>query len=253
MVIEEIIQKASELSLPDFLKWLVGSGILAKLGAEQIKKVYELIRKKHDEGKYGFVPNKDEVYTLKKLAAKSVYKDFREILKNHWGADVVRTGLYILNLEHKKEVEKIKEVKQQVFDNKKILGLRLVEMVTEGVMRAVLDHLKNLKDKHNYSQEDILREFDELLQVWKKITIFVKNEDSIPYIVKQAKELIDKKEETFFIFARGKAIETACSSIIHLQKDKYLLDKGYVWFANMDSDTLPASYYCGVHSSAYLM
>ncbi|MFH1133022.1 MAG: ribonuclease P subunit p25 family protein [Nanoarchaeota archaeon] len=175
------------------------------------------------------------------------------MLHNHWGADVVRTGLYILNLEHKREIEKIKEIKQEVFHHKKLLGLRLVEMVTEGVLRAVLDHLKNLKEKNNYSQEDILREFEMLLLAWKKITIFVRNEDPIQNVVKQAKDLIDKKEETFFIFAKGNAIETAFSAIVQLQKEKYLLDKGYIWFANMDSETFPPSYYCGIHSSTFLL
>jgi hypothetical protein len=65
MVLEEIIQKAIELSLPDFLKWLVASGVLVKLGESQLKKVYELIRNKHNEGKYAFFPNKDEAYTLR--------------------------------------------------------------------------------------------------------------------------------------------------------------------------------------------
>ena len=65
MVIEEIIQKAIELTLPEFLKWLVASGILVKLSKPQLEKVYGIIRNKNNEGKYGFVPNKDEVYTLK--------------------------------------------------------------------------------------------------------------------------------------------------------------------------------------------
>ena len=67
------------------------------------------------------------------------------------------------------------------------------------------------------------------------------------------KEMIDRKEETFFIFAKGHAIETACAVIVQLQKDKYLLEKGYVWFAETDPDTIPPSYYCGVHSSTFLI
>jgi hypothetical protein len=253
MAIEEILQKAIELSLPDFLKWLVASGVIAKLTKDQLEKVYTVIRNKHNEGRYGFVPDKEEAYTLKKLSDKSVYKDFKQLLKGHWGVDVVRTGLYINILEHKGgEAEKIKNIKNQIFKNKKISGLRLIEMVTEGVIRAVLDHLKNL-NKYNYSREDIQSEFESLLSEWKEITIFVKNEDSIEGILKQAKEKIDKKEETFFILAKGNAITTACSVIVQLQKDKYLIEKGYVWFSETDPDTTPASYYCGIHSSTFLL
>lgn len=250
-MIEEIIQKAAELNLPAFLTWLVASDVLRRLGKEHIRKVYELIKNKYNEGKYAFFPDTDEVGTLKKLADRSVYSDFKKILKNHWGVDVIRTGLYITTLESRGEIERIKEIKQQVFKNKKLPGLRLIAMVTEGIIRPVLEHLKDLQ-KHKYLQDDIDNEFESLLSTWEKITIFVKNEDSAEMVIKNAKELIDKNEETFFIFAKGNSVNVACSALVQLQQDNYLLEKGYVWFAKTDPDTIPQSYYCAIHSSMYL-
>jgi hypothetical protein len=167
--------------------------------------------------------------------------------------DVVRTGIYVSILEHKKETEKIKDVKDQVYKNKKLNGLRLIEMVEVGILRPVLDYLKNLKEKHNYSDEDISSEFESLLSNWKKITIFVKNEDKEEVIFNQAIKLIDNKEETFFIFAKGKAIETAQSVIVKLHNGKHLLEKDYVWFAEINNETIPPTYYCGIHSSDFLI
>ena len=101
MVLDEILQKSAELPLPDFIKWLIASKLLSRLGDEVAKKVYSIIRKKHSEGTYAFFPNKEEAYTLKKLASKSWYREFKRILSGHWGVDVVRTACYIMILEEK--------------------------------------------------------------------------------------------------------------------------------------------------------
>ena len=253
MVIEQIIQKAIELSLPDFLKWIIVSKIISKVGEKNISKVYDLIRNKYNEKKYAFFPNKEEAYTLKKLSNKSLYKDFRRVLQGHWGIDVVRTGIYILHLEHKKKPEKIKDIKEQVFRNKKLIGLRLLAMIQAGILRPVLDYLINLKDKNNYCKDDLFSEFDNILNDWKRMSIFIQNEDSLSDIIKKTKELIDNKEETIFILAKGNAMENAFNLMVQLQKDKYLIEKGYVWFANTDNETEPPTFHCSIHSSTYLM
>jgi len=253
MVLEQIIQKAVELSLPEFLKWLIASGVVGKLTIPQVKKLYEILRTKHNKALFGFFPDKEEVYTLKRLVNKSIYKDFLRVLPGHWGTDVIRTACYVLILEEKKEKEKIEVIKTQVFKNKKLLGLRLVEMVQAGVIKAVLERLIMLKDKHNYENADLANEFENLLNDWRKITIFVQNEDSVEKIKDLSKKFIDKREETFFILAKGNATETAVSTIVELQKEKYLIEKGYVWFARSDHDTHPPTYYCGVHSSDFLL
>ena len=253
MVYEQILLKYSELTLPQFLSWLTTSGILAGIGKKCMGKVNELIRNRYNEGHYAFVPNKEEALTLKKVSEKNVYLEFKKLLKNHWGIDVVRTGLYLRILEQKGDVERIKEIKKQVFKNRKLAGLRLIEMVVEGVIEAGLDHLNKLKEKHNYSQEDLDNAFDDLLHTWEKITIFIRNENSVDEILSKTKELIDKKEETFFLFAKGKAIVTACSVLVQLQKEKYIIPHGYIWFISPDNQTVPPSYYCVFHSSTFLI
>ena len=110
-----------------------------------------------------------------------------------------------------------------------------------------------LKEKQKYCQEDLNNEFEDLIFKWKEITIFIKNEDNIEIIKSRTKEIIDKKTETFFIFAKGKAIETAWAVNVQLQKEKYILEKGYVFFAKMNKETAPYSYYCGFHSSMFLL
>lgn len=253
MVLEEIIEKAAELTLPNFLKWLVASGILAKVGKSQLNKVNQIIRDKYNEGTYAFVPDKKEAETLKKIKDQAIYKEFKRLLPGHWGIDVVRTAIYINVLERKGNVEKIKEIKDQVFKNKKLPGIRLVEMVVVGVINPVLDRLKELKDKHNYSQDDVANDFEDLLYTWEKITIFVKNENTSEEIIKLVKEKIDKKESTFFMLAKGNAINIACEAIVTLNKEKYLLEKGYIWLAEQDPHTKPATYHCGFHSTTFLM
>ncbi|MBW2994101.1 hypothetical protein KY315_01620 [Candidatus Woesearchaeota archaeon] len=252
-ILEIIIAKASELNVFELLQWLPTSGYLAKLTKDQLKKVYSIIRQKNNLGKFAFVPNAEEYYALTKLADKSVYRDFKKLLKGHWGVDVVRTGLYILSLERKGEIDQINLVKQQVFANKQVSGLRLIGMVTEGVIKPALDYLKELKEKKNFSPEDLNKAFEDLLNEWEKITIFVKSDDFVETIFKKAKNMVDQKKQTFFIFAKGKAIAVACAAIVRLQKEEYLLEKGYVWFAETDLDTTPPSYYCAAYSSLFLM
>ncbi len=241
------------MPLPEFLKWLIASKYLSKIGDEGIKKVYSIIRKIHSEGKFAFFPNKEEAYTLKKLAARSWYREFKRILPGHWGVDVVRTACYIMILEEKGDNNRVKEIKESVFRNRKILGLRLIEMVQNGVFVAVLDRLTTLKDEHKYSHEDLENDFENVLADWQRITIFVQNADSKEKIKTQAMQFIDASESTFFILAKGNAIATAQSVLVELQKEDYILEKGYVWFAKTSNDTKPPTYYCGVYSSTYLL
>lgn len=253
MVLEEIIQKASELNLPDFLKYLVSANILSKIGKEYAPKLYEIIRNKFNEKKYAFVPNKDEAETLKKLGEKSTYKRFKKLLPTHWGNDAIRTAEFIMILEQKKDIERIKEIKGQVFRNLKLPGLRLVEMVQTDVIRAALDYVEDLKSKYSYSQEDINREFENLLMRWERITIFVKSDDAIEKIKQKSIDFIERKEPTFFLFAKGSAIDNTCLVIAELIKEKYVIQNGYIWFAQMIKETTPFTYYCGFYSSNFLL
>ena len=174
-------------------------------------------------------------------------------MPGHWGVDVVRTACYIMILEEKGDNNRVKEIKDSVFRNRKVLGLRLVEMVQNGVFIAVLDRLTTLKDKHSYSREDLENDFENVLSDWKRITIFIQNIDSKEKIKNQAKQFIDSSESTFFILAKGNSITTAQNVLVELQNERYLIEKGYIWFAKTANDTKPPTYYCGVYSSTYLM
>lgn len=251
MLPPEIIEKAAELALPQFLPWLTSK--TWDFSKAQWDKVYEIIRAKNDRKEYGFVPNRDEVDTLKKLAERSSYTEFVGLLPHHWGADVVRTGLYIANLERqdRDNTERIKTIKDEVFKNKKMLGLRLQEMTTVGVINPVIDHLKTLKEKHHFSMEDLEAAFESLLANWTKITIFVKREHTKEQVIAQMAAMIERKEETFFVYASGKAKDAACFAIAELNVRGSFT--GYVWFSRVDPETRPPSYYCGFYSSTFLL
>jgi hypothetical protein len=251
MLPPDIIEKAAELALPQFLNWLATKSW--NFSKEQWDKVYEIIRAKNDRKEYGFVPNREEVEALKKLAEKSAYTEFHELLPHHWGIDVVRTGLYIATLERqdRDNTERIKAINDQVFKNKKLLGLRLLEMTVVGVIDPVIDHLKTLKEKHQFAAEDLEATFESILATWKKITIFVKGDDTKDHVMTQIRQMLTLKEETFFVYASGKAKDAACFAIAELNNASALT--GYVWFSRMNPETHPPSYYCGFYSSTFLL
>ena len=106
---------------------------------------------------------------------------------------------------------------------------------------------------YNYSREYLENDFENVLSDWKRITIFIQNIDSKEKIKNQAKQFIDSSESTFFILAKGNSITTAQNVLVELQNERYLIEKGYIWFAKTANDTKPPTYYCGVYSSTYLM
>lgn len=241
--LEEIAKKIVEMTLPDFLNWLAATGFLANLSKDQLDKVYSLIRGKYNEGKYAFVPDKDEIYTLKKLGNRSLYKEFKRLLPGYWGVDVVRSALYVSLLEIKGDIDRIQEIRAQVFKNRKTLGIRLVEMTTIGLLDVVVVRLDELQDKQSYSKEELQNEFDEILTKWNSISIFIKNTDSLRSLYSRAEKMIDDNEPTFFVLAKGDAIKKAQKVATHLVEKKDLLGRQYDWneFSNVKTEP-PSSY-----------
>src|SRR3989344_2839313 len=92
--IDKIIEIISNLPLKDALTYLGAQGITNYLtqGYDKIKKV---IIDKQNEGKYAFVPNKEEVLFLEEAAKNPDYQQILILVPKYKYTDLIRTGLLL--------------------------------------------------------------------------------------------------------------------------------------------------------------
>ncbi len=75
----------------------------------------------------------------------------------------------------------------------------------------------------------LTKEFEKILDNWERITLFVKSEDNIDHILKEINWHVEQKQDFFFVFAYGRAIQHTIEAIAKLNNDgmfrsKYLFD-----------------------------
>ena len=91
--ISQIISEIIDLPLKEALAYLTTHKITNYLskGYDQVKKI---IKDKHNEGKYAFVPNKDEVLFLEQAEKNPDYQQIRILVPKYKYIDLIRKGYY---------------------------------------------------------------------------------------------------------------------------------------------------------------
>ncbi len=236
MTVDEIISIINNLPLKEALLYLSSQGI-TQFVLPNYEKIKRIIQDKQNEGKYAFVPNKQEALFLEQAESNPNYQQVKILVPNYKYIDLIRTGLLIReynNLISKKiDIEKnrdnISRIKVEIL--KRLGGRRLLKIVklpNSNFFPLILSYLYELKI-HSYPENQLEEEFNELVDEWEKCTKFVDNSTLPDEVLKFCKQMIFENNPRFFVMALyPKNIKTVEDVIKELEETKLLKENNYL-------------------------
>ncbi len=138
-------------------------------------------------------------------------------------------GLRIEKLSYSKPASEITTFKNEVYGRYGREGITILNMGSTRILIPLIQHLSNMKIESNYSQEDMLNYFVEIVHDWKKITIYHKFKDGVEELMKQINLYMDLHHEVFFVFGIGSAGAQAATAISSLSNEGIIQNKGYMF------------------------
>jgi len=146
--VDQLISQIKDLELPAALAVLIGQKVL-NLSQKGMEKIKQLIKDKQNEGKYAFVPDKEEANKLSQFCGNPEYQQIHQLIPNYWGNNLLLTGLLIRDYQEeggKKNNQRIALIKKQIWQrpNGKHL-IKVVDLPTTPVFSVILGFLYDLK------------------------------------------------------------------------------------------------------------
>lgn len=206
---------------------------LYKIGKDVEQKVIELLDKK----KYGFVPNAQEANSLQRIRESPLFCRLKECVGNHWSLNLVAVGIYIMELNDEGERKLIQEIRDRT--NKKYgpRGMKIVNLGSTGVILEVIEYLDSLKLRKGYSKEHIGLGFDNILDGWEQISIFVKSGHDEDILYSDIVDHMFRKIPIFFIFSYGSACTVAMKIIAEMNVNGLIIQRyNYLFWVKPGKD-----------------
>ncbi len=184
---EEILTIISNLPLKEALTYLAGAG-LVKFGKDGFAKIKKVIQDKHNEGKYAFVPNKEEAQKLTQFSTESNYKKLSILIPNFEYIDIVRTGLllsYYHQRNEKGDKEKVQAIRAQIHrrpNGSFLVKLSIISAESDS-LTALLDYLYDLKTKENYTEKQLQEKLSERVLSWDSCSLLVDKTQTVGDVI----------------------------------------------------------------------
>lgn len=215
----------SELSIED-LKSLLNS---VAAGTIIISKASEKIREFWLSKKYGFTTAKKHANELYEISNTFLFQQFEKCIATPVYVTLVRDGLRISYLNDEGRRKEIDEIRKEAYERYGIRATKILDISSTGELQRVVEYLIDLKLRKNYNIFDLTKEFEKVLDDWERITLFVKSEHNIAHILKEINWHVEQKQDFFFVFAYGSAIQHTIEAIAELNnkgifRNKYLFD-----------------------------
>jgi hypothetical protein len=208
IIVDDVVSVISNIPLKDALIYLTANGISNYLtkGYDKIKKV---IVDKQNEGKYAFVPNKEEVLFLEQAEKSPNYQQILILVPNYKYIDLIRTGLLLKEYNRKIDAGVDSEQNRQQISRIKLdiirrpgggRLLKIVKLPSSNFFPIILSYLYELKI-HGYPESQLEEEFNELVEEWERCSKFVDNENSLEEVLVFCGTMIKDNNTKFFLLA----------------------------------------------------
>jgi hypothetical protein len=207
-VIDNIISATQDLPLKEALTYLTTQGITSYVnkGYEKIK---QIIIDKQNEGKYAFVPNKEEVLFLEQAEKNPDYQQILILVPNYKYIDLIRTGLLLREynrrinekIDSEKNRQQISRIKLDII-NRPGGGrlLKIAKLPASNFFSIILSYLYQLKI-HSYPENQLEEEFNELVEEWERCSKYVDNENSLEEVLTFCRNMVKNHNSKFFLMA----------------------------------------------------
>ena len=196
-----------------------------KASGEQLEKIKEKIKELFCTRKYGFTDSVENAKKLYEISETSLFQSFKKCISDPTYLNLIREGLRVSYLNDNGRKKEIDDLKTEVNKRFGRFGLRIMSIASTGELEKVVAYLVDLKLRKNYNIIDLTKEFEKIVDNWNKITIFVKTEHTKIHITTEITRLMNNKEDIFFVFAYGSAVQNTIESIATLNINKEFSEK----------------------------
>lgn len=206
---------------------------LYKAGKDVKQKIVGIL----DKNKYGFVPNAQEANSLQRINESPIFCRLKECIGDHWSLDLVKVGMYIMELNDEGERNLIRKIRDRTNKKHGPRGMKIINLGSTGVINDVISYLDNLKLRKGYSQKHVYEEFEKILDKWEQISIFVKSEHNEDTLYDDILSHMYLKHSIFFVFAYGSACNVAMKIIAEMNNDGMITERnGYLLWVKPGKD-----------------
>lgn len=220
------------------IKQVVSAGLgyilrfLNEKGSDIPPKVREwlqsLVREEWERGEYAFPQYTSLAENLLATSSQESLGVIKQCIGSHHGyVDIMRIGLLINKYNDLGEKEKVKGLRQDIFEEYGREGMHVNHIVTTGLLDPVAEWIKEEKEQQNLSKEEAAERFAEFLQEWENNTIFHKAETPDKKLEGEILRMMDLKREIFLLFAYARACDSAFRVMDMLKKDSTFTVRGY--------------------------
>jgi len=227
--IDEILETIKNFPSKEILTYLVTKGIFdySKEGFDKIKKV---VQDKYNEGKYAFVPDKEQANLLKNFSFNPIYSEISRLIPKYKYIDLIRTGLLLKRYNDNPSTinnQKIIDIKSKLKRRPNgIKLLKIANLVNTPQFVIILQHLQVLK-LNGYIGKNLEEKFDEMVTDWEISSKLVEKIEKEEDIKKFCEKQIEQDKNQFFILGMKSAVVIVEKTINDLIKDGYFKNKGY--------------------------
>ncbi len=212
-------------TLPELLKIVAFQRLSGKVLDWATQRIKELWEKRE----YGFSPQPEVADGLQKISKSDAYKRMKDCIGNHRFLGLIKLGFRAEELNELGNTKAIAEMKNSIYDNHGVEGIRILTMGTTGVLTGIVQHLSDMKIRNNYNQAVMADRFDKIIENWTKITIFHQTEKGQTTLEKSIRAFMKANYEIFFVFSMGTASSQATKLIAQLNKDEIIRKQGYIF------------------------
>ncbi len=189
----------------------------------------QFIIDKWNEGKFAFVPSKEEAIKLKQNFDSPHYKEISEIIPNYAELDLILTGLLIKEYQDTKRDVRVGEIKRSIMQRPNARHLiKIVNLPTTPFFSVINDFLKERK-KQGYSIQQLEAEFNDVVEELEKNTLFVKNEHTVEYILKFVEQRFINKTKVFFLLGMKTAAIQVEKAVSNIEENKVFETNEYAY------------------------
>jgi hypothetical protein len=216
------------------------------IGIENIsKRTLETIKKSWLKGKYGFTPIPEEATRLKEISTNQTYITFKKIVGEYKYTAYIKIGILLYELNQKGNRERVEEIKREVYNSRDGIHAKyIIHIASTGVLLEVLEYLIDLKYKISPTKEMLRSEFEDILQLWRKVSVPISNSDTKEKIIEDITTVIKLREKLLVIYACGHATSKAQLIIAQLTKEKFFSKNKYLPWSKNNTLSGIAHYVC---------
>lgn len=188
------------------------------------------------KNKVGFIPPGMDYSEFQRIKTKTVFKQLKSLIGNHYSLSIILIGLYLSTLDSESKIKIIENNKQKVYDKYGPIGVSIMNLAQTRFIEGYVKWLSNYNIDKNPSEKELINFYEKILKDWGERSFFVQGVMTEKHVTDKIVSKINIGKDAFFIFASGNAAEMTKETISKLALDKFFEENNYSYSENNRND-----------------